>query len=508
MGDRIAYVGDLSSCSASLNIEAAGKLVTPGFIDCHSHSDATVWLNPECQSTVRQGVTTEIVGNCGLMSPSSLGCKSERSADGIVSIYEAAPPEGSFAGVFQKVERLGVSENLAWYCGHNKLRQIAGISGAAYTEAQFSVMEKHLREAMEAGYIGLSTGLEFQPGKFARPEEIDRLSGIVAEYDGIYASHVRNRDSEVNESTEEFLDVIRHHHIRGVYSHLNIRDNTGAPEDALRSTIRRLHDVRNREGLNVVTDMIPSLFGIGLMSAILPSWVTEKGWDEAKRVLTDPTMRVRLRTDCDRYWRFIHRGDWWRVKLQFAPHFPEAAGLSFPEIARLWRKDEWDCFFDILGSSVSQDEAEQCVMIGKMFTEIDIVDSITDPLFMWAVDGYTTVDEGLLAATTAVPKHYMDMMYFFTHHVRDERNIGIERAVSKVSSFPATFYRLQNRGQIAQGFYADINVFALNELTPLATFENPCVYSKGMHYVIVNGVPVIAEGEHTHSRPGRILRRF
>ena len=508
--DKIAAIGDLSVASAPLIIDAAGKLVTPGFIDSHSHSDATVWVNPECQSTVRQGVTTEIVGNCGMMSlcsvQGSFPGPSAHDPGEPVSIYDADPPAGSFSGVFDKLEKLGVSENFAWYCGHNKLRQIAGIRGADYTEAQFAVMEKNLREALDSGYIGLSTGLEFQPGKLARPEEIERLAAVVKEYDGIYASHTRNRDSAVYESTEEFLNVIRRYRIRGVYSHLNIRDHTGAPENALRKTIRHLHEVRDQEGLNVVTDMIPSLYGIGQMRALLPDWVTANGWDEARKILSDLEKRKILRTSCDRYWRFIHSGDWWRVRVQYAPRYPEIAGLTFPDLAKLWNQDEWACFFDILAAAETQDEAEQCIMLGKMFTEIDIADSITDPLFMWVADGYTTVDQGPLAEITAVPKHYMDIMYFFTHHVRDQKNISIEKAISKVSSYPATFYRLTDRGLIAEGYYADINVFSLDELKTRATFDRPCVYSEGMHYVIVNGIPVIAEGEHTHARPGRVLK--
>ena len=502
----IQYIGNIPTIDAELIINASGKLVTPGFIDSHSHSDATIWANPECQSTIRQGITTEIVGQCGMVGPLFARDAIERKPGQPLTIYEALPPEGSFKTVFPRIEKMGISENLMWMCGHNKLREIAGIASSEYTDEQFSIMERHLREALESGYAGLSTGLEFLPGLQATSEEISRLVGIVREYDGIYTSHIRNRDSDVIEALEEFIDVIRTHHIRGVVSHLSIRENTGAPKNALRDCISRLHEIRDIEGLNILTDMIPSLYAMGPMVTLLPAWVTASGWEKAQKILADPQQRQILRGDCDRYWRFIHRGEWDRVKVQYAPAFPEIAGLSFPEVAKKWQKDEWDCLFDILMSARDLAEVRHTTMTSRAFSEEDVVESITDPLFMWAVDGYTSVVDGPLAAETSNPKHYKDMMYFLSHHVRDNQVISLEKAISKLTSLPACFYKLTKRGQILEGFIADINVFNLTELTTSATFENPYIYSTGMDYVIVNGVPVIAEGEHTHARPGMVLR--
>lgn len=502
----IQRIGKIVTKNASLIIDASGMLVTPGFIDSHSHSDASIWANPESQSTIRQGVTTEIVGHCGMVGPAFAPQLIEHKADDLISIYDAMPPAGSFKAVFPKIEKIGISENLMWFCGHNKLREIAGITGEEYSQEQFMLMERHLREAMDSGFAGLSTGLEFSPGSKASPEEITRLVGIVKEYEGIYTSHIRNRDATVKEALEEFIDVIRQYRIRGVVSHLSIRENTGAPENALRDCISRLQQVREVENLNILTDMIPTLNAMGPMSALLPDWVTSEGCDNARKILSDPEKRKILRGDCDRYWRFIHRGEWDRVRVQYAPAFPEITRMSFPEIARKWKKDEWDCLFDILASAKDQVELKKTMMISRAFSEEDVIQSITDPLFMWAVDGYTTVIEGPLAAETCNPKHYMDMMYFFTHHVRDNQVISLEKAVSKLTSMPANFYGLRQRGQIQEGFFADINIFNLANLKTGATFEEPYVYSTGMDYVIVNGVPVISRGKHTHERPGRILR--
>lgn len=502
----IQYIGNIGQANADLSIDAKGKLVTPGFVDSHSHTDATIWTNPECQSSIRQGVTTEIVGQCGMVGPLFAEEMIKPIANHPKTIYEALPPKGSFSAVLPRAEKMGISENLLWLCGHNKLREIAGIVSSEYTEDQFHIMESHLREAMDSGYAGFSTGLEFLPGLLATKEEISRLVGIVKEYDGVYTSHIRNRDAEVISALEEFIDIIRTHRIRGTVSHLSIRENTGAPENALQKCIARLHEVRDKEGLNIMTDMIPSLYAMGPMITLLPAWVMEAGWENARKILADPEKRIILRGDCDRYWRFIHRGEWDRVRVQFAPAYPEITGLSFPEIAKRWQKDEWDCYFDILHSSKDITEARHNMMTSRAFSEEDVVESITDPLFMWAVDGYSTTIEGPLAKETSNPKHYQDMMYFLTHHVRDCKVISIEKAISKLTSLPASFYKLKNRGQIMEGSIADINVFDLNALSVHASFENPYVYSTGMDYVIVNGIPVIAKGEHTHARPGKVLR--
>jgi len=509
-GGRIAYIGDLSGADADLIIDAEGKLVTPGFIDSHSHSDATIWVNPECQSTIRQGVTTEVVGNCGsMMKPPVPKEFWDRGAEGIATVYDDGEVKpGCFRDVLGKAEKMGISENLAWLCGHNDIRKAAGVSGPDYTDEQFETMAAYLREAMDAGYIGFSTGLEFEPGRVAGADEINRLGAIVAEYDGIYASHIRNRDSAIHEAIEEFLDVLRINRIRGTLSHLNVRLNSSAPDNALRRAIARLHEARDNENINVLTDMTPTLFGMGLMSAILPPWVFRDGWDKAKQILNDPGQRQILKTSCDRYWRFIHNGDWFRVRVQNAVKFPEINGTPFTELAKLWGKDEWECFFDILGACDSMAEADRCLMLAQMFAEEDIVDSaVRDPLFMWEVDSFTTSSEEPLASATASPQHYKDITYYFTHHVRDEKNISIEKAVNKITWMPASHYRLDRRGQIAIGYYADINVFSLDDLKINSGPDNPAVYSEGMYYVLVNGVPVIANGEHTKARPGKVIRR-
>jgi len=499
----ITEIGKVREVSAKMVIDATGKYVTPGFIDSHSHSDRTIFANPLAQSSIRQGVTTEIVGLCGTSAAPMTAEAREKGAGGFGGSKGFGQPLGSFRHFLDTLDKIGISENLVWYVGHNTLRTIAGIDGAEYTEDQFQIMERLLRESLEAGACGMSTGLEFSPGRNATNEEIMRLVSIVKEFDAIYATHQRNRDSKILEAVDEFLNVIRKNQIRGILSHLNIRYNTGAPKNAWEDAVAMVEDARN-QGLDIQTDNGYIDYGIGQLSAILPEWIREGGWQKTVERLADCKVRKKLRTDCDRYWRFIHRGEWHRVAILSNPGYPEVNGLTFPEISKKWRKDEWDCLFDIFKAAGSG--IDRVIALGQTFTEEHMFKTLKHPLYSYIVDGYTADIGTPLSEQTKSALHYIGIIRLFTVLVREKKWFTIEEAVRKVTTMPAGFYRLFDRGIIRIGCAADINVFALENLKANATREKPCVYSEGFDYVIVNGVPVISAGDHTGARPGKNLR--
>lgn len=503
-GDRIVKVGRLGQVHSALEIDAAGKIVAPGFIDAHSHSDATILANPTAQSTIRQGITTEVVGNCGTSRAPITRAAREQGSGGFGSFAEDDRDDYSFAEFLAAVEAMGTSGNLAWLVGHNSVRLVAGAGGPQASEEQLRAMERLLHEAFEAGAVGFSTGLEFEPGRSCPPEEVHRLVGVAKHYDALYASHIRNRADRVLEALDEFLDVVRAWDLRGEVSHLNIRYNTGAPEGALEKCIERIEGARTA-GFDVLTDMTPLNFGIGQMAGILPPWLRRDGPAQAAVLLKDPAVRARLRTDCDRYWRFIHRGEWDRVRMQNNPAFPELNGLDFPAISRLWNKDPWDCYFDILAAAGGG--MDGVVLVARLFTDEHLVETIGHPLYMLVVDGYSTRTDGQLARETAYPLHFMGMAHFLTHHVRRNRTLSLEEAIRKMTSMPATHFGLRDRGLLRQGSYADVVVLDFARLDTVATVEDPLQYVKGVEHVFVNGVPVVFRGEHTQARPGRTLRR-
>lgn len=503
-GDRVIDVGPLGAASARLVIDAAGRMVTPGFVDAHSHTDWSIHANPTEQSSIRYGATTEIVGNCGISS-APLNDRSRPAMESRLATFGLEPPItwSTFAEYLETVEAQGTSGNLVFLLGHNTVRATAGVTGPEPTEDQLRTMEELTREAMDAGAWGLSTGLEFEPGRTARTAEIVRLARVAGEYGRFYASHMRNRDEFMQESTEEFLQVVRESGAVGQISHLNVRHHT-APAGTWEVAVAMLEEAR-RSGLNVLADTTPFLSGLGLMAAILPPWIKAEGSERAAELLSDPAIRNRLRTDCDRYWRFIHRGEWQRVRLLENPWFPSLALKTMPEIAAIRGTDEWDAYFDIL--QTAGPDMETLTLVGQLFTEEHSRDMVQHPLLCLGVDGFSSVVDDSGHHPLAHPINYAGMMHYLTHHVRDRGNLRLEEAIRKMTSMPATHFGLPGRGLIQPGGYADVLVFAPDQLNDGSTLENPVAYAQGMEWVIVNGTPVVARGEHTMARPGRCLRR-
>ena len=505
LGDKIDFIGNLDGVKADSVIDAEGKYVTPGFIDNHTHYDQTIWVNGDAQNSLCQGITTEVVGNCGFSMRNDIKIPFDEANGDIECVYDLANtdkkiPKGAFANTFRKLEKMGSSINTAWLCGHNDLRVIADLNTTDYTEEQFAVMEGFLREAMEAGYIGFSTGLEFDPGVMSRPEEVEKLAAVVAEYDGIYTSHMRDEGTYIIEAVEEFLNVIRKTGIRGVISHLNVKYDNGIPNEYLEKTMNMLKDARKNENLDVFTDMLGTTFGIGLAQAMLPPWLYKNGWDKALEILASDEGRSKVKNDMNRYWRFLSDGQWNRLLRIFAPYCPDSVGITFGELCEKWKKDPCDCFLDVLMQAKTIEDIRSTMMVGVMFDEQTMIDSVVkDDIYFWMSDsGEAQADQ---------IQDYMGYLYFFVRYVKELGVISIEKAVNKATARVAEHYRLEKRGKLCEGYYADINIFDLQNLQIHATFDEPCRYCTGMDYVIVNGTPVIYKGEHTGKRTGMILKR-
>ena len=504
---RIVEVGQLDDgASADRVIDATGKTVCPGFVDPHSHSDFTVLTNPTAESTIRQGVTTEIVGNCG-WSYAPVTEHSEAMMLGRLRTFAwEGPIEWSTTGeLLSYVERVGHSQNLAWFVGHNAVRLAAGVSDSEPTEEELRAMERHVQEAMDAGVLGMSTGLEFEPGRAAPTEELIRLNRVAGEYEGaVHSSHVRNRDASLLPSIEEFLEIARAGGTKAEISHLNVRHSTGAPDRGWERAVELMAESR-RQGLDVLADTTPLRDGLGQMAAILPPWAMEGGARAAAERLRQPSVRRRLRTECDRYWRFIHNGEWDRVRLQASREFPGLEGMSFPEIGRALGKDEWDAFFDILAAE--GEALESVLMVGRLFTDEHLAEMISHPLFCLGVDTFTSTVEGPLSEVAKHPLAFAGHVHYLTHHVRERGTLRLEEAIRKMTSMPASHFGLSDRGLLVPGYAADVVVFDFDELDDVSTDEDPLRYAHGVEHVLVNGVGVVEDGQHTAARPGRQLLR-
>ena len=504
-GQHIVSVEPLEGAAAELTIDATGKVVCPGFVDPHSHSDWSLLANPTAESTIRQGVTTEVVGNCGWSyAPVTARSLPQQLGRLRTFAYDGPVAWSTFGEHLDFLSSVGHSPNLAWFVGHNAIRWAVGVKGPEPSEEQLREMEGFVREAMDAGALGMSTGLEFSPGREAPTEELIRLNSVVGDYGGWYTSHVRNRDAHLQASIDEFLEIARRGGTSAEISHLNVRHDTGAAQGAWRRAVETMAAARDH-GLNVLADTTPLRDGIGQMAGILPPWVLADGPEAAAELLRDRGVRERLRGECDRYWRFIHRGQWHRVRLQTSPDFPELEGKSFPAIAEQLGQDEWDCFFDILAASGPA--LESVLMVGELFTDAHLAEMISHPLFSLGVDTFTSVDEGPLAEVTRHPLSYAGHVRYLTHHVRKQGTLTLEEAIRKMTSMPADHFGLAGRGRVAPGYAADVVVFDPERLDEVATLDNPVAYARGVEHVLVNGVAVVENGEHTGARPGRHLAR-
>ncbi len=504
-GDRIVEIGRLAGAAARRVIDAAGKIVCPGFVDVDSHTDWSILANPTAESTIRQGVTTEVVGHCGNgFAPVSDASRSFIAGRLREFAYDGPVSWSTFGEYVDAMARLGTANNLAFMVGHNALRAAAGVVDSRATAPQLAAMKGFVREAMEAGAVGLSSGLEFEPGRLAPTEELVRLAAVVGRYGGMYSSHIRNRDEFLQDAVEEFLAIARSGRTRGEISHLNVRLNTGAPAGAWERAVETVERAR-RDGLDVLADTTPFTFGTGMMAGILPPWLFEGGTARALERLGDPAIRGRLRGECDRYWRFIHRGEWERVRLQGSVEHPELNGKSFREIAALRGRDEWDCYFDILVEAGPKMDSVQ--VVGILFTEDHLAEMIRHPLFNLSADTWSSRVDGPLSEVTRFPLPFAGHVHFLTHHVRERGTLRLEDAIRKMTSMPATHFGLRDRGLLRAGHAADVVVFDFGALEDGSTMDEPLAYARGVEEVIVNGALVVDGGEHTGERPGRILRR-
>lgn len=503
-GERIVDVRPLDEgATARRIIDAAGKIVCPGFIDSHSHSDRTIHGNPTAESTIRQGTTTEIVGHCG----SSCAPLSDLSREGMAAslrglAYDGPMDWSTFAEYLASIARRGVTPNLAHFVGHNTLRNAVGCVGTTPTREQIDAMKAMVAEAMEAGAIGMSTGLEFAPGRLASIEEVVELAQVVGRYGGVYASHIRNRAKVLQAAMDEFVEIVRRSGTVGQVSHLNVRYNTGAPPNAWEEAVETLYRAR-AEGLQVAGDCTPFTDGTGGPAAILPPWLIDGGPERAADLLDDPEVRARVRTECDRYWAFIQRGDWDRVRILRSERFPELVGLNFYEIAEDWDKEPWDCLFDLF--QVAFRGQDHIGYIGRLFTEEHVAAQVSCPLLSLSVDGSTTRIDGPLADLSRHPLSFCGMVHFLTYWVREKGVLRLEEAIRKMTSMPATQHGLTDRGLLHKGCFADVVVFDYGALDDVSTLEEPLAYVRGVEHVTVNGVLAVDASDHTGARPGRSL---
>lgn len=512
-GKRIERIGDIDEAECGRVIDARGLYVCPGFIDIHTHSDLSPFDHPSCESTLRQGVTTHLNGNCG---DSAAPLKGPRAAAwrryaGIRDEWDWA----SFGEYLDALEKVRLGHHMASLVGHGTVRAMAlGWERRAPGPKELRFMKELVEDSMLEGAFGMSTGLVYPPGCFARTDEIVELCKVVARYGGMYASHIRGERETIMRAIKEAIEIGRRSGARVQISH-------NCPKAGASGRTREslgLVEKARAEGLDVTIDNdVHTDFGPRLGNA-LPQHLHELKKDELAKLLKDPKVRARTRKQmvddklpAPGYGGLYKHGLFDRIFILYAPGLERLEGKTLAQIARARKKDPWDVYFDLIIES-----KDRIITLCDYIEERDIRALLVHPLMMFSSD----------CATSSLTKSPKDRMEYspcsygeypgiFERYVRDEPVLTIQEAVRKMTSFPAQKIGLYDRGLLRPGMVADIAVIDLGRIKDKATnlwphkypFKNfPPEYPEGIPYVVVNGRLAIDNGRLTKERAGEVLR--
>jgi N-acyl-D-amino-acid deacylase len=502
-GESIAVIGDLSREPASRVLNASGRVLAPGFIDMHSHSDWRLWGNRRAESKIRQGVTTEVVGNCGFSpAPTSTDFLEEMRR---FALYVPAGMDFSWRSVgdyLRTFDRGGTALNVVQLVGHGTLRVAAmGFARRPPTSAELTAMQRMLGDAMEDGAWGLSTGLIYAPGSYATTEEIVSLARVAARQRGFYASHIRGEGATLLTAVNEAIRIGREGELPVQISHVKAagRPNWGKIGEAL-----DLIDAARAEGLDVMGDVYPYTASSTSLRTLLPDWVLEGGVDAMLGRLEDPATRGRIRKELEAPpvagQSLLDRVGWDSVMIAWCPKRKDAEGRRITEIAAARRLDPLEAVFELL-----RDAQGVASMILFQLDEADLRRALSHPQVMIGSDGSALATTGEMSAGKPHPRSYGTFPRVLGHYAREQRVLSLAEAVHKMTGLPARRLGVRDRGVIRVGARADLVVFDARRIADQATYDDPHRYPAGVEHVLVNGSIVIKDGEHTGSLPGRVL---
>jgi N-acyl-D-amino-acid deacylase len=505
VGDRVSEIGDLSKANAGSCIRADGLRVAPGFIDIHTHSDISATYDPGQGSAIAMGVTTQIVGNCGL----AMGHTSQAPVFEFERRWLA--PHGAkirwntYDEFLRLIESTGIATNIVPLSGHGTLRKrIVGLEDRPPTPAELEEMRGELRAAMDAGCWGLSSGLEYPPSAYANEAELIALCKVLREYPGIYATHMRNEGDTLVEAVQEALNVaegagvplqISHHKAEG-------RANWGK----VRTTLEMVDSARKR-GLDVQTDQYPySAFMTALSIQVLPRWALAGAVEETASRLQDPALRARIAAEMRREhpdWDDVSESSHWHnMQIGVCRGRPETQGRSIADLASEAGRSPIDYVLDLLSSVGGYVSAINFAMGAD-----DIAAVMRHPWTSIGSDGVGTHPEGTGGADKVHPRAYGTFPRVLGHFVRDLGVLSEAEAIHKMTGLPAARLGLNERGRLAPGCFADIAVYDPAAVADRATFADPHRYAQGIRAVLVNGRLALENERPNGTLAGRVLRK-
>jgi N-acyl-D-amino-acid deacylase len=501
---RIAAIGNLAAAPRARAIDAHAMVVAPGFIDMLGQSELTILVDPRLPSKIYQGITTEITGEGSSVAP--LNDALIRYGRETFDYYGITPDWRTFREYFSRLEKQRVGINIASYVGATQVRaMVLGLDDVQPTPPQLEQMKQLVRQAMRDGAVGVSTSLEYPPAPYAKTEELIALAQQASAAGGIYATHMRNESDAILPAIDEALRIGREAHIPVEIWHLKVagKSNWGRmPEVILKINAARA------EGIDITADTYAYTAWSNGMSAFIPPWAHDGGTSKLIERLKDPATRARIRKDLltpskewDNEWQEIAGPDQVLLCTVKDPKLLPLQGKTLAEIAKLWNKDPMDALFDLL---IADDAFPSVAVFGM--SEPDVSLALQQPWVSLDNDSSGASPEGILGRDHPHPRAYGTFPRILRKYVREEHKLTLEDAIRKFSALPSQRLRLEGRGLLRTGMWADVVIFDPATIRDLATFDNPNQLSQGMAYVIVNGVPVIDQGKMTGVLPGKILR--
>ncbi|RAJ97669.1 N-acyl-D-amino-acid deacylase [Larkinella arboricola] len=472
---KVARIGQIPATDAKTVIDAKNQIIAPGFIDVHTHVEGSLQDRPGAENFLYDGVTTLVTGNCG------------SSATNLRLFYDS-------------LRINGFSPNLASMIGHNTVRlKVMKMAFREPTAKEQAEMEALVEQAMKDGAVGLSTGLIYTPGTYARTPEIVNLAKMASRYGGVYASHMRNEGQEVKKAIEEAIQIGREAQIPVEISHFKVASKPIWGSSA--ETVGMVEAAR-REGLDVTVDQYPYTASSTSLSSIVPSWALADGDSATLARFRDPATRTKIRKEMLDGLKKNDRKNYDYAVVAYYPADTTFNGLSINKInQKLGRKNKAETEADLVLELMEKAAMKRIQMVYHTMSEEDVATIMRYPNTMVASDaGVARYQSGM-----PHPRGYGTNARVLGRYVREKKVIPVEEAVRRMSSLPAQRFKLDDRGILRPGYAADLVIFDEKTVSDQSTYEAPHAYSTGFSYVLVNGVPVIENGKHNGKRPGQVL---
>jgi N-acyl-D-amino-acid deacylase len=483
---------------AAREVDGTGRVLAPGFIDIHTHSDFTLPLNRLAEAKVRQGVTTEVVGNCGFSVAPALPGKVELLAHYLSASAPWLPfAETDFASYMATWPQTAV--NTVMQVGHNTLRLMAmGMENRAPSSRELLHMQEMLAEALEAGALGMSSGLFTPPGLYAEPEEIRALGRVLKHHGARYSSHIRDESHTVTDAVAEAIDIGESCGIHLQIAHLKL---SGVDSWGGAGKLLGIVNAARSRGVDVDCDQYPYDTASNPLRFLLPPWIHEGGMNAMRTRLADPYNRARIRQKLAEtgFTNFGRLESWADIRIATSP--TAEAGKTIDDLARERGQDPLDVACDL----IIADHGATRILVRSM-SEDDVRTILADPLVTVGSDGPCVAPYGITGQGKPHPRLYGTFPRVLGHYARDLDLVGLPQAIHKMTGRAAAALGLTDRGTIVEGNAADLVLFNSETIADRATFEDPHRYPEGIEMVIVNGVVVIDQ-DHTGALPGRLLRR-